>query len=148
MSFSEIQHCKLHLDCWHNRLLLSQEGKATLLKCVYSILVYNMVSFDVDLKCFPWWKHFCANDTALRLIIMQPLYVDPESVPWPKLLATLGAEVTLVKVVLLNVIGKVGLVSGIVVAHSASPAIAAIILSPHFHRHALDNIQQIWGKQL
>jgi len=74
---------------------------------------------------------------------MQPLYVDPESVPRPKLLATLWAEVTLVKVVLLNVIGEVGLVSRIVVTHSASPAISGIILRPHFHRHALDNIQQI-----
>jgi hypothetical protein len=90
------------------------------------------MGFNVNLQCFPGREYFGANNTCLRLIIMEPLYVYPECMSRPKLLAALRTVVKLVQVVFLNVICEIGLVCTEVFAHSAAPA-KSTIFRPHPH---------------
>ena len=100
----------------------------------------HRMTFHVSFQCLPRGKHFRANHAALGLVIVQSLDVDFKSVTRPKLFAALRTEVTLIKMILLDVVCQVCLVGAEIIAHRATPTPAHTILRPHLHRHRLDHM--------
>ena len=64
----------------------------------------HRMTFHVSFQCLPRGEHFRANHAALGLVIVQSLDVDFKSVSRPKLFAALRTEVTLIKMILLDVV--------------------------------------------
>ena len=91
------------------------------------------MTFHVGFQRLSRRKNFGADDATLGFVVVQPLYVDFQGVPRPELFAALGTEVTLVEMVFLDVVRKVGLVCTEIVAHSATPTPTHAILRPHLH---------------
>ena len=91
------------------------------------------MTFHVGFQRLSRRKHFGADNATLGLVVVQPLYVDFQSVARPELFAALGTEVTLVEMVFLDVVRKGGLVCTEIVAHSATPTPTHAILRPHLH---------------